>query len=285
MYYLDFEGCQFTKGLDGNREALVITSHNLTNSLQFLELNSWADVYLPFSGTSSFTNVDFLRNLEFIKSLSIGGVLQSAEAIYTLSGLRSLTLSDGAQIIDFRNLSQLTELRLQWHPKMTNLDLLSSLELLHIDRFSPKYGTFEGFGLPNQLITLEISSSNIQNFEGLCLPALKNLGLAYCSKLFELNHLETQCPSLEKLTFEKCSKISNYEPLVKLKQLNDLEIRYCAEIPSLLPFKNLVKLNRFNFYGTNIGDGDLSICDKLACANFKDAKSFNRARKNFSYLI
>jgi hypothetical protein len=148
--YIEFDNCQFTKGLDGKPDALVIIESKLDESLRFLSQNAWKRVYFPWSGGSIFENLDFIGGFQFIEAINIGCNADDIDVLYSMRNLRHLILGEVSSKVDLNRLSQVAEIRTDWHSKLVDLEGAQNLKKLHLYKFQPKSKSFEVLNLPKQ---------------------------------------------------------------------------------------------------------------------------------------
>lgn len=81
--------------------------------------------------------------------------------------------------------------------------------------------------------------------------------------LANITTLEELKAPVSELFFENCKSIEDFSPIQNLKELEDLKIIACGDIPSLSFVKKLTKLKSLVFPETNIIDENLTVCDGI----------------------
>ncbi|MDU9693940.1 hypothetical protein WKH56_08900 [Priestia sp. SB1] len=135
----------------------------------------------------------------------------------------------------------------------------SLTEYLTLWHYNTREGKLTAAPFPESLHFLDLTWSNIKNFEGLGkFTNLKRLELHYCTKISSDMGLGEVCETLEHLYINNCKKFIPSDELVKLKNLRYLRLNSCGDLKDLSFLKELPNLIDFRFVDTNVLDGDLS---------------------------
>jgi hypothetical protein len=148
-----------------------------------------------------------------------------------------------------------------------NLDLkeekLNSMTLQHLEYLilwhhkKSKFGNFTD--IPENLLYLELNSSNIQSFNGIeKMERLKRLELHHCTKVENDSGLSGVAVTLEHLHINQSKKFVPIEELFLLKNLRVLCLNSCGNLENLEFLNHFPKLIDFRFVDTNVLDGNLS---------------------------
>jgi len=139
-------------------------------------------------------------------------------------------------------------------------DCTSSLtEYLTLWHYNTREGKLAAAPFPINLRFLDLTWSNIRDFEGLGkFKKLKRLELHYCTKISSDTGLAQVSDTLEHLYINNSKKFTPSSDLMRLKNLRYLRLNSCGNLKDLSFLKELPKLIDFRFVDTNVLDGDLS---------------------------
>ncbi len=232
-----------------------------------------------YSAKSNQYNLNFLQLLPFLKGITIlDQRLNDITAINQLHELRYAIIDTccGSEV-DFSNFPAIEEASVNWHAKIQSLFEASSLKRLVISDYTGK--SSYPFGLLRALKSLSIYGGNLSELTGFkLLHHLNLLGLIGLKKLTSLMGIES-LSKLTKLSIDDCKNINSINEISQLNQLKWLNISNNKDIESLLPVRNLMKLEVLHFYEqTNIVDGDIAPLKKLL--NLQDVRYQNRRHYN-----
>ena len=206
-------------------------------------------LYNIIAQKSEFCLNEGILNCKKLKKISICDYrTKDLELISRLSWLEELSLVDCA------------DKRI----KIPNFSQLKNIKVLLLQKGSEK--TFEIVDKFHSLTVLWCNQMTIRSFNAIkATECLKELHVNYCSKLTDISALE-KCQSLQIVGFESCKNIQDLTPLTALKNLKQLVLFKCGEIPSLGFINEIPSLESILFTETNILDGDLRPCLRLKSA-------------------
>jgi hypothetical protein len=155
------------------------------------------------------TELDFLAELPELESVQFWDVkLSKISALYGLTRLRFLRLTDQRPPLDFARLGSLEGVVWNYVPKDTGSASLRKLQELYLWRYKPASSDFHALALPSSLGTLGIYWSNATTLAGLpSLPKLTRLDVARCRNLESLGDLAQACPNLESLIISASGRL------------------------------------------------------------------------------
>jgi hypothetical protein len=166
--------------------------------------------------------------------------------------------------------------------------LSSNIEIFH------NFGVFHNFTVLERLTIDACACRNlkgIENFQSLkrlwiqygrvleditglsALSNLKDVTIYNCPKLQDLTEL-ANCKTLQCVELEAIKKC-DLTVLGKLEYLELLALNNCGAIPSLKFIEGLKNLIFFTFVDTNVLDGDLTPCLRLAYVGTLDKRHYN----------
>jgi hypothetical protein len=156
---------------------------------------------------------------------------------------------------------------------------LENIEYLTLWYHKSKLRNLVDVPLPESLLYLDLTWSNIHNFIGIeKLANLKRLELHYCTKLQNDYGLSSLADTLEHLHINQSKKFVPNEELFSLKNLRVLCLNSCGTLENLHFLNQFPKLIDFRFVDTNVLDGDLSpILDHptIRSVGFLDKRHYN----------
>ncbi len=156
-------------------------------------------------------NLDFLRELPHLGSIWFWDIdLKNIDGVYALEDLRHFGVHPKRPPVDFSRLATLEEVVWEFNPRDKGMGRLENLRLLHVWRYQPKHGTYEGLEIPTGLEDLEIFWAKPATLAGLPeLPRLKRVGIHRCRNLTTLGELPRIAPNLEHLVVTTCPRVSD----------------------------------------------------------------------------
>lgn len=226
-----------------------------------------------------YTDVNFLKECPGIERLDLlNHFIKDLSGIYSLRNLRILSINETTTKDEFRigELKSLEEVYGQLPRKTAGLSGLNNLKTVQIWSYKPKAKNLTELSRLISLKELIITQSNLVTLEGIQgLEYLQMLQLNYLRSLIDVNALrEVKAPLID-LEFESCNKVEDFSPIGELKQLEQLKLINCGDIPSICFAENLPKLNTFVFPDTHVQDGDLSVCESIEEVHYTKQKIKN----------
>ena len=213
----------------------------------------------------NFKNLDSLVVINFTKNNICIDVSRFPKLV-------ALTINGQVDLIGLDKI-QLKKLLINENKKIANKSWGKTIEELEITHSKPVI--LEEFNELSNLKNLELIQSSITSLAGIeNFKNLECLTVGYCPKLLDISAI-SNCTKLRKIEFENTKKITSFNPLTALKNLQGLILSDCGEISSLQFINDLSNLKFLSFVGTNIVDGDLTPCLRL-----KYAATFNKRHYN-----
>ena len=139
--------------------------------------------------------------------------------------------------------------------------------------------TIDNFNLPN-LIKLSITQCGITSLDGVqnC-PKLQWLALSYMKNLYDISALTSLAPTLRMLAIENCPKITDFNAISTLRELEYLELKGRNELPNLDFLKKLPKL-KFLILTMNVLDGNVSCLQNIQYVDAVCKRHYNLKGKD-----
>ena len=160
-------------------------------------------------------------------------------------------------------------------PNFANMKNVTALSLQRVS--SDIFSIIKEFPRLNYLFCAQVPVISLDGIE--TLSDLQELGINYCSKLKDISAIKG-CKNLEAIKFEACKHIADFNSLALLKKVKELKLFNCGEINSLKFIESIPSLEHLLFTGTNIVDGDLTPCLRLAHAETNDKRHYNMKAKD-----
>ena len=266
-----------------NLTFLKIDSSILNEYVEFINQNNVRGVGINLAWGYNEKDLIFLEKCQNVEMVTIVDTGIDISAIKYLSNLKFLsTNSNPISSIDLSEFSCLEELRIDHHKNFKNLDKLSSLKRLHISKFNADDLT----GLEG-LINLEelvVTGGKLTSLKGLDnftkLVSFKGIRL---NKLTQLG-LSKNITSLIDFRLNKCKKISNYESIVVMKNIETLYLVDCGVIKDLNFVSELKRLKEIRFPFTDIEDGNVELLQNIDRFYFTNKKHFSHSYEDLIQL-
>jgi hypothetical protein len=266
-----------------NHKIFILKGFKLTEELNYIKNKKILSVSLDNSHLQSFTELSFLKEIDFIEEIRMENPLLDYSGIYVLKQLKKMTINveKGKPNLDYSKFKHLEYLSIDWYAKFPDLSQNMNLKELIIWKFRPNSKSLKELKLPENLESLEITESNIINFEGLNIPNLKKLEGHYCSKLESLLGIENLSHSLTTLILDYCGKLIQYDSLNNCKKLQKIILGDCGDLPTLDWLIDLKNVKHFSFWNTKLKDGNVNPCFGIDYVSFKNSKIYNHKIEEF----
>lgn len=230
-------------------------------------------------------NLDFLGKYTFLEGLDITSVDDSSFIfLNNLVNLKSLTINViGRNTIDLSHQANLENLTIQWRKgKIIGLENCTTITSLCLIDYAEN--DFTPIASLSNLEDMRVKTASIKSCYGIKnLTKLKNVLLANCRQLSELNELE-KLKNLVSLSFDMCPQVKNYNQIGYLLNLEYLQIANCKEVSSINFIERLSHLKRLSLLGnTNISDGNLMPAKKIKEVFYKHRQHYNAVVENKNY--
>lgn len=266
---------------------LIIESGKLSKYLNYIKSKDFIDykgIIISKDAGYKENNLNFLKEIPFIKSIWITDDISDISGIYNLEKLESLAFAENKQLIDLSKFIYLKEFSCDWNKNIKNLETCKNLQKLIIGKFNPEKKSIIELPPLEQLIELTIIQSTINDLNGLNrYKKLKKLELSFLPKLEYLEGLDIH--SLEYLELSSCKKIKNHLYVQRLKNLKTLKMNRCGVAQSINFIKKMPKLNTATFVETNIADGDMTPLFNLKYVGFTDMKHYSHKLSQVNEII
>lgn len=212
-------------------------------------------------------DLNFLKECPSIEKLSIlNHFVKDLSGVYNLKKLSVLAINETTTKVEFRinELKNLEELYGTLPKKNVGINELNKLKKVELWGYKPKSRNLNEFKNLKSLNELSITQSSLYSLDGIeGIVNLKSLGFYYLRKLADITALEKLKAPVAELFLENCKSIEDFSPIQNLKELEDLKIIACGDIPSLSFVPKLTKLKSLVFPETNILDKNLTVCNGI----------------------
>lgn len=283
---INVDGFDFFTNLKGEPDLLIINQELLNRQVDYIKKHKLTSISLFDSFSGRIKDLDFLKEINFIKRIQISGYNIDYSGLYFLKQLSSASLSveSKMQYLDFSRFPLLESLSIDWYSKFPSLAENKNLKELRLRKFRPKSKSCSDLLLPESIEIIEFVQSNILNFSRLGATRLKTIEAHYCNQLESMDGIKDHSSTLKILITDYCRKLLGYEELAYCKELEKIIIGDCGDIPNLGWLANLKKLKHFSFYGTKLTDGDLTLCKGIDYVAFKNSRSYKYKMEDFTQL-
>ncbi len=229
-------------------------------------------------------SLEFLKDFPFLEWIQVvNGLGLDLSPLYLCQNLKTVILRSIEDVIDFSRFPQLQCVEFNWGKGTTGLFQCPNLIYADIRYYGlPDLKPFQG--LP-QLNTLMLKESRIERWEGIeALTNLEWLDFAYTSRLKSLAGVEQlDGANLTTVRFEVAKHVGKEAyRFAKLRQLQELRLWGCGELPTLSPFEahaNLTQLDLDIDERTNVLDGDMSLFYRTPLGSFANKRHYKPKMK------
>ncbi len=223
-------------------------------------------------------------SVDFLKGLTILPDRIGLQEVNQLHGLTSLGIGDnGCDTIDLSNFPNLESVSIRYGRRLVGLESCLNMRNLTINGYNPSSKDMTELPDLPMLKELWIFKGNLISLEGLGRLPLEFLWLYSLPKLTSVSAITSLSDSLRKLQIESCRRVTDFDSLRSMRALEKLMISECGSIPSIDFIKEIPRMVFFNFWGTNVVDGDLSPLEGLKFAGFDDKRHYSKKRKDFQW--
>lgn len=283
MAIFEKDGFEFIDDIYGDSGALIVKGENLTNEIKYINDNNIKSVYVTFFKSKGIVNFDFLKEVKLIEKVNINDVDVDYTGLYNLNNLKVaiLSIKNKKQHLDYSKFKHLESLSIDWYTKFPDLTNNKELKELVIWKFKPTSKRLSELKLPSDLENLQLSESNILNFNGIFLANLKRIECHYCSSLESLEGIKGLSTSLNTIILDYCKKLSDYSDIATCKQLKKIILGDCGDISTLNWLESLKNVNHFSFWNTRLIDGNTNPCFGIDYVSFKNAEHYNHKIEEF----
>lgn len=230
------------------------------------------------------TSLDFLSlcpSLEYLEIHPVhqAGVLFDNTPIYNLPNLKGLHFvtqdiwgKEQGTPVDYRQLTHLKEAIIvgKKHLGYEEIGTLQKLSLGYQNQRDLINVCSKG-----SLLDLDIDHCKIESLDGIDKAySLRSLTLSHNQRLGDISQLERLSSSLEELTIDTCSQITDFSPLASLTQLKHLVLCGTNKLPSLLFLNSMPNLATFVLTMTVV-DGDIRPCLRIPYVHIANRRHYN----------
>nr|WP_314289628.1 hypothetical protein [uncultured Capnocytophaga sp.] len=212
----------------------------------FLMSNHINSLVIRMSTNEEMNKLDDLSNLPFLEGLSFPDVYYpTLDVLKKLSHIIYLKIQGkSGTLIPFDFLPKLWCVYLNYDKKTcTSIFKAQQLEYLFIDNYVGK--SSEDFVVFNKLKRLGLMKFKLSEFNAIeNMSNIEHLGMGYNSKMTDISWIK-KAPTLKSVAISNCSKITNWEMLGNLSNLETIII----EISSIDFLSNLPNLKEVRFIG------------------------------------
>ena len=146
--------------------------------------------------------------------------------------------------------------------------------------YKPKIKNLSLLGEYPSLVELSLRQAIINSLEGLNkLKSLNWLQVAHVRNIETLEGLESS--SLKCLEIDTCKKITDFEKIARLHNLEKLILSNCGKIPTLKFISKMKNLKFLSFVNSEIIDGELSYCLELDYVGFNNKRHYTHTFEQF----
>lgn len=285
MAIIEKDGFDFIDDVYGNPEALIVKGLNLNEEVRYINENNIKSVYLTYFKSKAITDLDFFKETSFIEKINLNDMDIDYSGLYHLHNLKHalLSIKNKRQYLDYSIFKNLEYLSIDWYTQFPDFTKNVKLKKLAISKFKPKSKSFIELKLPDRLQNLEITESNVLDFNGLELANLIKFEGYYCNCLQSFEGIKGIKKSLKTLILDYCPKLKDYDDLEQLKQIEKLILGDCGEISDLEFISKMPNLNFFSFVNTNVKNGNLKLLKqkKFSYLAFDDKRHYSNKLKEF----
>lgn len=247
-------------------EPVFRSPHSLKEHIDFINAYSIDSASIIADDISFLSQCPTLKHLSVIPSVQAGDGFDFSP-LYELKEIKSLFCATkygiddkNSSSVDYGKIKGLQNLNISHE----NNFFIESNTLKTLRTFENTAKTLQDIVIGDSLDTLQIINSKIQTLTGIQkLPKLQCLYLDYNRSLRDISELEMARNTLTALRISKCSKITDFSVLPKLRNLEYLCLEGSQSVPDLSFIKSMPKLKTFIFDFV-VDDGDLSPCLNLS---------------------
>ena len=235
------------KRIDLNEESNLKEARRIFNSGEYgLSIGPLTEINNPFFFDKFLIHFKDISHFNFMA----WGNGVSYDFLYQMPNLKSLHL-DVLYPIDFKRLSNITELSLMWNKKLiSNFEKLEKLEHLSISDFDEK--DLSKLSSLTNLKSLSFKTARVKSLKGIeHLTNLRVLSLGGVRSLIDVSDITT-LQNLKFLEFDICWKLQDFSPVSQLKELEVLQLMDCKNLASIKFVKDMPKLRQLYTLGTTI---------------------------------
>jgi len=263
---------------------MVVESSKLNEYIECLKSGAIRSVEVnPVLGYNA-DNIDFLAELaDDLEELVLLGSGYDYSVLNKLSRLRLLGFEDNKkQVVDLRSFPELETLATTCSMRLKNMESLVNLKRLTLTHYKSKDKNLVDLPTLPKLEELTLIIANIESLSGVDKQvALRRISVFRAPKLVSIAEL-VKLNELNEVEIEGSKKIRDFEILAHLKKLKKLIVSESGEFKSLAFLNSMPQLEFFSFWGTNVVDGDLSYLEELPSVGFNDKHHYSLKMSHFT---
>lgn len=268
-----------TKGEDNTdlkqiNNCYSVESHRIDEYIKVINDLKVTSVYIC-DLYNDLCNIDYLQECPTVESVNINSkYINNVNGLRKLKNLKNLIIQDIDCDIDLSLLPSIEDISFTWGKNQTNLSSLKNLRRMRIWNYNPKSKDLEEIQFAKKLEELEIIRTTINTLKMIEeFKELKSFGILYAPKLISIEPLISS-KSITSISFESCKKVTNFEKLSSMKQLENIKILNIGNLESISFINDLPKLKSFVCLKTNILDCNLTPSKRLEYSAFDNKKEY-----------
>lgn len=275
------EGFRITTGTDGV-DKLLFDSKRAKECADFAIKQNIRRINLYRGNGYEADNLDPILPLkDFIEGLLISEKTK-IDKLHLFKKINYLCLpNDIADDVDLSIFKDITSLTFQFSKRINGLDACRNLHSIVIRNYKSTSGNLADLPIFPVLHELVLSQTLINSLQGI--EKFTNLGEF---EAFRAYNLKSIAPlqlliKLEKVKFESCKKIMDFEMLGNISSLKKIILLDSGMVKSLSFVKKLSSLETITFWGTRVLDGDISYCEGIKNVGFDNKRHYTHKAEDF----
>ena len=277
----------FKFAIVSSKRILLVESEKIDITIKFIGKEKISSIELNRLQGYKLADVSFLTEVgELIEEITIIDDTINLDELRNVKNLKKIYIGgSNTSTINFEWFKYLESCNIFWHSKLSSLSHCKNLKELVLRKYVYNAKTLNfisGLSSLKRLTLIQNKFSDLQMLK--CFSHLEELEISYNRDLKEISEIRDGAKSLVKLRIENCKNIVDYTAIGNLKELKYLAISSSADIKSLGFIRNLKNLEYLSFVGTNVLDGDLSVCIGLNYVAFDNKKHFSHTYETMKSL-
>jgi len=257
---------------------LNVSSENLTETVAYIKQKDIRNFELNDCNGYELSDISFLNEIaESVEGLIVIGKNISLKGIENYHNLKMLNITDEHSLpVNFTNFKKLERCSILWHNNISNLSACKMLRELNIKKLKLSGAGKNILYETNNIHRLTLIQSKLDNLDFIkTYMNIRSLELYYMPKIRDIDTISYCSKTLEKLVLDNCRNIQDYDSIKSLKKIEYLMLNNNKEIESLAFIKDLQNLKHLSFVGTNVLDGNISICKAINYVGFNNKRHYS----------
>lgn len=238
--------------------------------------------YITIGAYYHLKDLNFLEELPFIKGIRIlnDDILDISKisSLHDLEILHSPVIEN--QTIDLQNFPKLKSLNILWSSKIKNLSACNNLIEVNINYFNEldlsKFVEFKK--LQYLVLTNATKITTLKGIGGL--EELVEFQIEDAKKLVSFGDNLNKLKKIKKIYFWNSKKFNDYQQLIPLVNLENLQLRRTMDSESIDFIKNLINLKSV-VLGFKVENGNMSYLEGIEDVGFIDFPHYSHKMKDF----